>query len=84
MGDAFLRAYYSVHDLDLRKFGLVGKALTTTSNSVFSKLSTDALENIEMGLIVTFCVLVVILLFFSFHRCLMINVMKKRNKRIDL
>jgi len=29
MGDPFLRAYYSIYDLDKKRIGLVGKANTT-------------------------------------------------------
>ena len=31
MGDPFLRAYYSIYDLDKKRIGLVGRAKTTKS-----------------------------------------------------
>ena len=35
MGDSFLRAYYSIYDMDNRRIGLVGKANDTSKRLTF-------------------------------------------------
>jgi hypothetical protein len=35
MGDPFLRGYYSIYDMENKKIGLVGVALTTKENYQF-------------------------------------------------
>jgi len=62
LGDVFLRAYDSVHDLENRRIGLIGKALTTSGRNRESIAVIDEEGNPAVGIVVAlviFCSLLI-------------------------
>ena len=67
LGDPFLRAYYSVYDLELSKVGLVGVAETTTRNFM-SGLTSFQVDLVIYSFFIAIGLILLICLGFCFRK----------------